>query len=275
MAKGARGGKRSLGTVSSSSGATTASINATQSSNVNQPSDTDVLQGNVQAGDTSFEEFVKMTDDEKADVILKAMNEDTPDFLEDSVLQRFVYSTGMNEKPTLVDDATLDSMQGVELFRTVNSVYDSYNDVGYSAKEICDQLQQGDFTMYNSNGGKAYGAGLYFATDYNHSVKAYGRYNNSKTQTMRAKIKSTAKVITLSKADRNAQKEISSGSKLGQALKQVGRRDSDSVASMWALAKGYDVLDCETYSGYHTVINRGALAMSSTTKSPQRSGRWK
>ena len=50
---------------------------------------------------------------------------------------------------------------------------------------------------------------------------------------------------------------INSGSKLGQALKKC---NYSSRASVYALAKGYNVIDAG--NGYYSVLNRNAVTMS-------------
>ena len=116
------------------------------------PSPQQVAQGNVlPQGGVAFSDFEKMTDDQKADVVDKALRTGVPIFLDDSGLQRFAYFTGMNGKPTIVADSQLDKMQGHELFRTVNDAYDSRKDIGYTANDIIKQVSSGDFTMYSDS----------------------------------------------------------------------------------------------------------------------------
>ena len=216
---------------------------------------------------TEYTSFMQMSDDEKADMIDRLANQDIPAHLADNAFQKFIYNSNMNDKPQLVDDATLDSMNGTEMFRTVNNVYDSRNDLGYSATEIAKQVQTGTTTRVSDNGGSVYGRGIYFANSYGESA-LYGNTsgNIKKTAVMRAKLNSNAKVINYNTAVSGVQKEIASGSKLGKALSKV---DHASQASLYALSKGYNVID--NGRNYLNVLNRNAITMSKDVKAMGRS----
>lgn len=225
------------------------------------PTAAQVAAGNVMPqGGTPFSDFEKMTDDQKADVIDKALNTAVPAFLDDSALQRFAYFTGMNDKATVVSDAQLDKMSGTEIFRTVDSVYNRKLDIGYSSKEICEQVSSGDFTMYSDSGGSAHGRGIYFATDYTGSV-SYGN-PSAKPSTMRAKI-TGGKTITERKLDSDFSSALSKNDKLATACNKSSYADA---RNLYALAKGYDVIDTKNYGGYHVVLNRRCLTTSSKIK---------
>lgn len=216
---------------------------------------------------TAYDSFMKMSDDEKADMIDKLANQDIPSHLANNAFQKFIYNSQMNDKPQLVDDSVLDGMNGTEMFRTVNNVYDSRNDLGYSATEIAKQVQTGSITRVSDNGGSVYGRGIYFANAYGEST-LYGNTsgNIKKTAVMRAKLNSNAKVINYNTAVSGVQKEIASGSKLGKALSKV---DSASQASLYALSKGYNVID--NGRNYLNVLNRNAITMSKDVKAMGRS----
>ena len=181
-------------------------------------------------------------------------------------MQRFAYFTGMSDKPTIVSDAQMDKLPGTDLFRTVSNAYNRSTDIVYKSTDIYKQIAYGDFTMYSDSGGSAYGKAIYFADSYTESAW-YGNGNNDIT--MRAKITS-GKTITTSQLGRDLSREISSGSKLG---KVIGRVKSSSQGNLYALAKGYSVV-IDKSSGYHMVLNRGALTMSSTAKPTKRGGSW-
>ena len=210
----------------------------------------------------SYDQFMAMTDDEKADFIGANVQQGVPAHLAQNDFQRFVYNSGLNEKPTIVDDATLDTMNGTEIFRTVNSVYDSKNDISYNADQIAKQVTAGRVTRVSDNGGSVYGRGIYFADDYNGST-SYGntRGNVKSTAVMRGKLNNNAKVINYNTAYSGVSKEIASGSKLGRALRKC---DSDSRVSLYAMSKGYNVIS--SGHGYYNVLNRNAITMSSDIK---------
>lgn len=211
-----------------------------------------------------YDKFMAMTDDEKADFIDAniGIKNDVPDHLAKNDFQRFIYNSGLNEKPDVVDDATLDKMTGTEIFRTVNNVYDSKNDISYSADQIAKQVMAGRVTRVSDNGGSVYGRGIYFADGYSSSA-SYGNTsgNAKKTAVMRGKLNNNAKVINYNTASNGVSKEISSGSKLGNVLKKA---DRDSRASIYAMAKGYNVI--ASGHGYLNVLNRNAVTMSKDIK---------
>lgn len=237
MAKAGRGGKRGAG---GGAGALPQS---------NQPMETD---------SAAFAQFDKMTDDEKADVITASINQGVPAHLSDTAYQRFIYNMNLNDRPQLVDDATLAAMPGKTLHRTVNAVYDSKNDLGYNADQIAKQIQSGRITRTSDNGGSVYGRGLYFADNLRDST-VYGRTrgNVKKTAVVSAKLNSKANVINYHTARSAADREIRSGSKLGRALSKA---DSASQVSIYALSKGYNVIS--NGSTYLNVLNRNAITMS-------------
>ena len=250
---GGRGATSSLGTMSSG---------ATLQPQADSNAQVDTTQV-APAFSADYNAFMAMTDDEKADFISANIKSDVPDHLAKNDFQRFVYNSGLNEKPDVVDDATLDKMTGTEVFRTVNSVYDSKNDLSYSADQIAKQVMGGRYTRVSDNGGSVYGRGIYFADSYSDST-SYGntRGNTKKTAVMRGKLNSNAKVINYNTASQGVSREMSSGSKLGKVLRGA---DSDSRASIYAMAKGYNVI--ASGHGYLNVLNRNAITMSSTVKS--------
>ena len=257
---GGRGARSSLGTM----GGAGAGIQAQATQQV-QVDDTQV----ASAFSASYDQFMAMTDDEKADFIGANVQQGVPAHLAQNDFQRFVYNSGLNEKPTVVDDATLDTMNGTEIFRTINSVYDSQNDISYSADQIAKQVTAGRVTRVSDNGGSVYGRGIYFADSYSESASVYGKTsgNIKKTAVMRGKLNSNAKVMNYYTARQSVSQEIASGSKLGRALKKC---DSDSRVSLYAMSKGYNVIS--SGNGYLNILNRNAITMSSDIK--PKSSRW-
>lgn len=256
MAKGSRGGKRTASAGGSTVSAATLNANAQS-----QQPQTDTTQ-QAQAFSTNYNNFMAMTDDQKAQAILNLASQDVPANLANNSFQKFTYNMGLNDKPQLVDDSVLDSMNGTELFRTVNNVYDRSSDTNWSADTIASQIQRGSVTRVSDNGGSAYGRGIYFADDYTES----SYYGNSKgniktTAVVRAKLNSNAKVITYRKAYNGVSQEISSGSKLGKALAKC---DHASQVSIYAVAKGYNVI--YNQNNYYNILSRNAVTMSKTIK---------
>ena len=209
-----------------------------------------------------YDKFMAMTDDEKADFISANVKQGVPDHLADNSFQRFIYNSGLNEKPTIVDDATLDTMTGTEIFRTVNSVYNKQKDLSYTGEQIAKQVSGARYTRVSDDGGSVYGRGIYFADSYSSSA-SYGntRGDVKKTAVMRGKLNNNAKVINYYTASQGVSSEIASGSKLGKVLRKA---DSDSRPSIYAMAKGYNVIS--SGHGYLNILNRNAITVSKDIK---------
>lgn len=239
----------------------------TQAQTTPQVDDTQV----ASAFSASYDQFMAMTDDQKADFIEANIKQGVPAHLAQNDFQRFIYNSGMNEKPDVVDDATLDKMTGTEIFRTVNNIYDSRNDLSYSADQIAKQVMSGRVTRVSDNGGSVYGRGIYFADSYGASV-GYGNTtgNVKKTAVIRGKLNNNAKVIDYNTAYYGVVKEVSnSKSKLGKALMNC---DHDSRVSLYAMSKGYNVIS--NGRSYLNILNRNAVTLSSDIKASNRKG-WK
>lgn len=259
MAKARSGGKRATGGASVNATISTAGggLLGGQDDGNAQPVQ---QQQAPQSTSASFNSFMSMTDDDKADVIDSMVKQGVPAHLSDTDFQKFIYNVGLNDKPQLVDDATLNAMSGKMMYRTVNAVYDRKNDINYRADEICKQIQSGRITRTSDNGGSVYGRGIYFANDWSASTY-YGRTfgDVKKTAVVSMKLNSNAKVISYDNVYKGVMAEKASGSKLGKALSKV---DGHSAESIYALAKGYNVIDAG--NGYYNVLNRQAITMSKT-----------
>ena len=261
MAKGSMGGQRAGGSLSGA-GSMQQQINQSQQTQQTQVDDTQ----QASAFSTDYNTFMAMSDDEKADFISAAVKQGVPDHLAQNDFQKFVYNSGLTDKPDVVDDATLNTMNGTEMFRTVNNVYDSKNDLSYNADQIAKQVMAGRVTRVSDNGGSAHGRGIYFADNYSNSVNTYGntRGNVKSTAVMRAKLNNNARVLNESTGLAGVRREIASGSKLGKVLSKC---DKESRISIYGMAKGYNVIkDDVWHTGYLVVLNRNAMTMSSSIK---------
>ena len=231
------------------------------------PTPQEVAKGNIlPGGGVAYDDFKNMTDDEKADVVEKALGVGLPAFLDDSGIQKLAYFTGMKEKPTVVADDALDKMSGTELYRTVNNAYNRRTDIGYTSKDIAKQITDGDFTMYSDSGGSAHGKAIYFADNFGGSA-AYGN-GRSDDLMIRAKITS-GNVISERSLDTQFRNALGRGDKLAVACSKA---DWSSQKNLYALAKGYDVV--QAGNGYNMVLKRSALTVSSKTINPKGLTRW-
>ena len=261
MAKGSRGGQRAKGSLSGGGNIQPTLTPTPQTQQQTQQPQVDDTQ-QAQAMSAQYDAFMQMTDDQKADVIDSMIKQGVPSHLADNDFQKMIYNIGLNDKPQLVDDATLDGMNGTELWRTVNNVYDRKNDISYTADQIARQVQAGRVTRVSDTGGSVYGRGIYFADSKSES-SYYGntRGNVQKTAQIRCKLNSNAKVISYNSAVNGVSSEISKGTKLGKVLKKCDRQ---SQSSIYALAKGYNVIT--SGGGYYNVLNRNAVTMSNGIK---------
>ena len=221
----------------------------------------------AQPFDNAYNNFMALTDDEKADVITQAIKQGLPAHLNNqSDFQKFLYNAngGINDKPDVVDDATLDKMTGTEMFRNVNGFYNKQTKWGYTGEQMAKQVQGGKYTYVSSDTKAYYGSGIYFADNYSASG-GYGKTmgNIKATAVMRAKLNSNAKIITYSNAKSGASAEISRNTKLGKAL---SRCDYESRPSIYAMAKGFNVISANNGTGYYNILNRNAITMSKDIK---------
>ena len=206
------------------------------------------------------QQLLAMPEDQRYDTVMSILNNDNikvPDYLDDSVTNKLMYALGMNGKPTVVDDATLDSMQGKEIFRTV---YESGVMPPPSSGDVLTQIREGDYTQMSGRGGSLHGRAIYFATDY-FSSASYGHYEQN-SQVMRAKINSNARIMSESKLQNLVMSDSSFRTRVN--LSKFGSSGSDDHVSLWAISHGLD----GWYSGNYTMmVNRGALTASSKSKS--------
>lgn len=256
------------GTSKAGGGSSSASASLPVTKILTPPTPQQVAKGNIlPQGGVAFDKFQQMTDDEKADVISDALGVGTPIFLDDSGLQRFAYFTGMSDKPNVVSDSKLDSMKGTEIFRTVDNAYDRSTDIGYTAKDICDQISKGDYTMYSNSGGSAHGKAIYFADSLRSSASYRG---SSASLTMRAKV-TGGKGIDENKLYSAYNNAYANGDKLARAC---AKADSSSARNLYALAKGYTHVT-DSYTGYNMILNRSCLTISDTYKKTNTlGGKW-
>lgn len=261
MPKPSRGGKRSA-TYSAFSFQNQAGTATPQQAQ-------DVLDDLADGDVVDYSNYMKLSDDEKADAMAQIMKNGLPNMLDNSFTQKMLYYTDIEGKPKLVSDAQLDNELGQELFRTVHDAYDRKTDVGYTAKQIYNQIAKGDYTAVSGSGGSAYGKGIYFASTYRSSTNYRTSGNNL---TMRAKLNDNARTVDYYTAIKGAQNEIARGTKLGRMYAKMTAQDQSSV---WALNNGYNVVtDAKYGADYHVVLDRRALTMSTRTTNSTGS-KWK
>ena len=228
-----------------------------------------------------FNDFRKMTDDEKADVIKEALQEAPPSFLPDNASQRLLWHLGGDNKPTIVSDQQLNAMSGKSIYRQVAGIHDSTLGTNLTSQQIANQVMTGDLTQYaqdwgtGTGGGTAYGRAIYFGASYNEIKNGYGTARNVRgkqdSTLFRCKIDPKAKGMTYGQLQNAVYREINSGTKLGRVLRGIG--NSNDRETIYALAKGIDYTHDGSYD-YHMIYNRGCLVASSKLKHNTSDSSW-
>ncbi|MCC8043904.1 MAG: hypothetical protein LIP12_00190 [Clostridiales bacterium] len=210
-----------------------------------------------------------MTDFELTDLVRDSQIADMPNMLSDidDDTQKFVYTAGVNEKATVLDDAQFDQFmrdnnisQSQVLSRSVKDIQYKNKDgtvIKMSADRVSRMIKDSRFNYIGGKkGGQLYGAGTYFDMNGGGNT-GYG------SQTINAVLNpKTAKVITDRQLRSAAQSFAQSHPNFNRV---VGGYRSDykggkNNMSIWALAMGYNVIK-DSSSGYHNVIDRSALVI--------------
>ena len=199
----------------------------------------------------SYQQFMKMSDSQKQGLMRQIINDpniQVPGYLDSSDTTKVLYALGMNQKPTIVSDSQLDSIQGIEIYRTV---YETGSMPPPSSSMVLDQIRNGDFTQMSGKGGSAHGRAIYFATNFGDS-STYGMGENN-SLVMRAKINPKANI----RSEKSLRSQIANDPNWGG-----GNTRHDDIA-LYAVSHGID----GWYSGSYTMmVNRGVLTASSTNK---------
>lgn len=220
------------------------------------PDNTPVVNGALTA-------LSQMSDDQLATLMANSKTVDMPNHLNDAVdaTQKFAYTAGVNEMPTVLDDSAFDQFlkdnnipKSNILSRSVSGV--TYNSGGIrynlTATDITDMMKYSTLNYVGGkHGGQVYGAGTYF--DMNGGMNT--GYHSGATALAVLNPK-TAHCIDKGSLQSMAATFAQSHPKFA---KQVGRI-SNSTLSIYALAMGYNVItDSKTNPSYHNVIDRKAI----------------
>lgn len=213
------------------------------------------------ASGMTVDQFAALPASQQATMINNALRQNVPDHLNNtSDLQKVMYALGVGGQPEVVSDSQLSKMQGTEMYRTVNSLYNSKTDINLTATQMADSLAKSrqTYVASNSTGGAAYGEGIYFATRRSDST-SYGNVTGdiSKTAVVRAKMKPGTKTISYSSAASKANSEVTRGTQLGKAMKGMS---TPARASVYAISNGYQALT--SGHSYVNVIDRSCLVIS-------------
>lgn len=207
-----------------------------------------------------------MDDQQLHDFLIGVNSTDIPAFLNQDIhLQKMIYGLGMNDKPEIVDKATMQKLLSGPnppemIYRTVNDT--TVSGVPITAKDICDMLTDGD-TTYVGNG--IHGDGLYFSNDLSGS-KSYGSSWRG-SRTVGAILNSKAKPITESQLKSLYDSFVKSHPQSQKALGFVRSKSYHDSMSQFALTQGYNVIISRqsSHENYYTVLDRSVLTMTRDT----------
>lgn len=203
-----------------------------------------------------------MGDQQLHDFLIDVDKTDIPAFLNQNIhLQKMLYALGMNDKPEIVDKATMQKLLSgpnppVMIYRTVNDT--TVNGIPVTAKDICDILTDGDLT-YVGNG--IHGDGLYFSNSLSGS-KSYGSRRGSRT--VGAILNDKAKVISENQLRSLYDSYVKTHPQSQKALGFARSRSHHDSMSQFALTQGYNVIVSKqsSHENYYTVLDRSALTMT-------------
>lgn len=256
------GGRGSNSKIQTAAPATRSHVNPQQQVPVSQQAPT---AQNTPVTAAAITALSQMTDAQLAQLVRQSKSIDMPNVLKDVAdqTQAFVFAAGLNEMPTVLDDA--DFAQFMQdnnisnsqiLSRSVNPItYTNANgsSITMKASDVIDMLKYSRLNYIGGKvGGQAYGAGTYFDQTGGSST-GYG-----KATAIAVLNPKTAKVITDSQLSTKARAFAQSHPQFAKAAGAYDTSFHNNNMSIYALAMGYNVIK-ESTGGYHNVIDRSAL----------------
>lgn len=262
---GGRGSYSSWGKKYGTSSVNTASSVASQNVANQAPNaqNTPVTPGAVTA-------LSQMSDDQLAQLFNNSKNIQMPNQLADAsdVTQKFVFTAGLNELPTVLDAKAFNQFMSDNGLTSADILSRSVGAINYTnasgtrismtAQDCADMIMYSKFNYIGGkHGGQAYGAGTYFDHVNGHSTG----YGGSRAKTMNAVLNpKTARVIDLNTLIVKAKSFDVSHPKFARATGGVKTGWSGNNISVYALAMGYNAIsDSSRNDGYINVIDRSAL----------------
>lgn len=256
---------------------------AQQAPNTVQVSANDIIEASKTPstyGNNTVDMFKNMSDDQMAKAVNDSMGVDMPNHLRDrkNITQDFVYSNGMNKKPTVLSDSDFDNYlkdhnisKGDVLIREVDPVQFSVNGVNYryTHSDVSDMYKMSDIQYIGGKwGGSAYGHGAYFgqvgttgSTHYGSGADGVGHKS-----IMAVFDRSKARAIYDGDIGRKWNTFSQTHQKTAQAIRSLGR--SADTRSIQALLMGYNVITTNSRGSllgrsgeYYNVIDRSCLVI--------------
>ena len=215
----------------------------------------------------SYDDFMHFNDEQKDNFILQAIdNVVVPDGVKDTPTMRVLVALGMDGRPTMVSDNTLDSMPGKDYFRTVTDAYDLRTQTaGKNASQIVDEFTKGRYSSMSDQNGSSEGRGYYFAEN----LSGATFWGDDTAKTMRAKVKPGTKMLDIDDVLYGSKrKAYIADRRLNQELASKGVMPWDGL-SIWAIKHGYKgghATDSGTGAREIVMFDRSALNVSKAVK---------
>lgn len=211
--------------------------------------------------------LTQMTDPQLAQLVMQSKQVDMPNHLNDvanNAVQQFVYMAGVNELPTVLDQATFDQYlvdnnipRSEILSRSTGGANYTVNGttIRLSPDQTTDLLRYGQL---NYVGGKQGGAMLSFGAYFAMNGGANTGYSNGATM-IGVLNPQTARPITYNQLARRTNSWANSHPQTARAVGAFSSRN----ASIYALMQGYNVItdSGKGYNQYNNVIDRSALVL--------------
>lgn len=197
-------------------------------------------------GGAAGKSFSKMSESQRVTAIANALNNKSPD----DMLEDVIYRLSGNEKPLTASDDDILATDSEIIYTTLTPRYDKKAGKRLTADELAKRLYNGENIERPSK--YKYYVGNYFSTDY--STGSYGERN----LIVAGILNKNAKIIPSNKIRYQAIMEIKNGTKLGKIFKGLSPDEQDSI---WALAKGYNVIS-DSNNGNKYILNHKALTLS-------------
>lgn len=211
--------------------------------------------------------LTQMSDDQLAQLAQLAKTTQLPNHLNDvdDLTQKFVYTAGLNARPTVMDQAAFNQFMADNhiprsqiLSRSVSGATYRVGNTQYnlSPQQVIQMFTQSRLTYSGGKvGGQALGGGTYF------DMNGGGNTGYGGTTMTGVLNPATARVITTSDLARKAQAFAASHPKFARAVGAYSGGTFGSKtnnASIYALAMGYNVIQ---RGSYHNVIDRSAVVI--------------
>ena len=217
-----------------------------------------------------YDTFMGMDDEQKTRVIEAALiSTKVPRGIKDTPTMRVMVALGIDNKPKMVDEETLDSMKGKPIYRTVTDEFNyRAGKSGKKADAIVKEFTTGKYSSMSDQNGSSEGRGYYFAKNLDGAT--FWGANHQGSLTMRAKVRPGTKLLNVDEVFYGGplRNKYIRDTKFHDMMRTRNVTPWDSL-SIWAISKGYKGMkgtDSGTGAKEIIAIDRGILSVSKTVK---------